>query len=678
MPITFRCPDCGKKLRASDSNAGKSATCPQCQTRVQIPAPGQEAGSAPAESEAEAGVLSGAGRLLSNVRAWFGNLPANVRRAVRGRAPVGSSAEQFAAEFGEESGRPLPEESAGELGEESPLGHLDLQLHSTRITPRSLGVRALVGALCLLALGTLFWYGRELYRELAGAADPVGYLRGFLQGEHTRHEMWAFGRDAAMLLFGLVLLRGVPSAFRLQPKGRGRLRMALAFLILLAAADLAALWIPQAGIPSGRELRVFRYWQAGIYGGFGLLGLVLLGLSRDLFGGRAADEEPNVIDLVDRILSEAVRVRASDVHVEPTPGQAVLRYRIDGVLHTVARYPMSVLDRLVARIKVMAGMDIAEKRLPQDGGAKAQVAGRSIDLRISTVPSEYGERAVVRILDPETGLLSLNALGLNDRLVRKMDEVVGSPNGVFFCTGPTGSGKTTTLYAALMRANRRERNVITVEDPVEYHLSGITQLPVGQRKGMDFASGLRSILRQDPDVIMVGEVRDSETAHMVVEAAQTGHLVLSTLHTNDSAGAVARLLDLQVEPFVLASSLTAVLAQRLVRRVCSNCSRPYKPGRDEVGELGLEPDGDYTFQRAVGCPKCMQTGYRGRVGLFELLVVDDRIRELITERKDASVVRRHAVESGMSDLRSDGAAKVRAGITTLEEVRRVIESDMEY
>jgi len=248
-----------------------------------------------------------------------------------------------------------------------------------------------------------------------------------------------------------------------------------------------------------------------------------------------------------------------------------IRYRIDGVLHTVATCPTPALERLVARVKVMGQMDIAEKRLPQDGGATLHLPDRNIDLRISTVPSSFGERAVIRLLDRTTGLLGLEGLGLGPDLVRVMDRIVKSPYGVFFCTGPTGAGKTTTLYAALMHVDSSERNVITVEDPVEYQLPGITQLPVRRRKGMTFASGLRSILRQDPDVIMVGEVRDDETAHIVIEAAQTGHMVFSTLHTNDSAGAIARLLDLGVEPFLLSSVLTAVLAQRLVRRICRNC-----------------------------------------------------------------------------------------------------------
>jgi general secretion pathway protein E len=366
-------------------------------------------------------------------------------------------------------------------------------------------------------------------------------------------------------------------------------------------------------------------------------------------------------------------VEASDVHIEPTVASTIVRYRIDGVLHSVAEYPPGVAEKAVARIKVLGSMDTAERRLPQDGGAKMESEGRTIDLRISTVPSEYGERAVIRMLDPVTGLKGFELLGMDPHMIDKMQEVINSPHGVFFSTGPTGSGKTTTLYAALLRANRSERNVITVEDPIEYRLPGIAQLPVGRKKGMNFASGLRSILRQDPDVIMVGEVRDEETARMVVEAAQTGHLVLSTLHTNDSAGAVTRLLDLGIEPFLLASCLTAVLAQRLVRTICPECKQPYTPDVADLEELGIRLDGQAppTLYRGRGCANCMDTGYRGRIGLFELLVVDDEIRKLVTRSVDANTIRVLALERGMVDLRTDGARKVMQGLTTVDEVKRM-------
>jgi type II secretory ATPase GspE/PulE/Tfp pilus assembly ATPase PilB-like protein len=385
-----------------------------------------------------------------------------------------------------------------------------------------------------------------------------------------------------------------------------------------------------------------------------------------------ADEFANIIPLVDRILTTAHQSRASDVHIEPTTRGTVVRFRIDGILHTAVTYPKRALDRIISRVKVMASMDIAEKRTPQDGGSSFTMEGKTVDLRVSTVPSHLGERAVIRILDQDSSLFTLKRLGMGPRLLEKMHRLVQQPHGMFFCTGPTGSGKTTTLYAALLHINRGERNVITVEDPVEYHLPGIAQLPVNKRKGMTFADGMRSILRQDPDVIMVGEVRDHETASMAAEAAQTGHLVLSTLHTNDSAGAISRLLDLRIEPYRIGSALTAVLAQRLVRRVCPDCREEYEPSRAELRSVGL-PKGVSLGKvvRGEGCPTCMNTGYRGRIGIYELLVVDDTIRELIAKRSDAGTIRKAALKAGMVSLRRDGVRKVKAGITTIEEVRRV-------
>jgi general secretion pathway protein E len=386
----------------------------------------------------------------------------------------------------------------------------------------------------------------------------------------------------------------------------------------------------------------------------------------------AAVESAPVVELVNKLLFEALRARASDVHLQPAADEMIVRYRIDGVLHSVATYPPAVLEPVVSRIKVMARMDITEKRLPQDGRTTVRLGNKSVDLRISTVPSDYGERVVVRLLDRAAGVFGLEELGMSPHHLEAMDRIAHSDSGLFFCTGPTGSGKTTTLYAALSRVDSRERNIITLEDPIEYHLPGITQLPAGEKKGMTFASGLRSILRQDPDVIMVGEVRDVETARMAVRAAQTGHLVLSTLHTSDSAGAVARLLDLGVEPFLLASVLEAVLAQRLVRTVCPDCGEPYEPPPAELSRLGLaRPDADATWRRGAGCENCLETGYYGRTGLFELLLVDEPIRELIKERADAGAIREQADRTGVAALRDDGVAKATSGITTVEEVLRV-------
>ncbi len=659
MPIQFECSGCGKRLRARDTDEGRSARCPRCGQRMQIPAGEWELRAPSAEHDGGKsmlqGVLADAGRLVHKLRPGKENAPA-ARSAGEEDAGGKASAEPDAP---------------------SPLEELDLGLYSRTQIPKTIAMRVAVTAAALLGLGTLIHYGPGLLGPVMQASDPLAYLRALLSLELGRPALWSFTRNLLMSVFALVIVVGAWPALRLQPKGRSWLQGGLLGMLLVAATDLGVLWMPGFGVPAGGEHLTVRLRQLALYGGAGVVGLLIMSRGAGLFGGEAK-REPDYIDLVDRLLSEALRVRASDVHVEPGPGETAIRYRIDGVLHTVARYPLRVLDRLVARIKVIGRMDIAEKRLPQDGGAKMQMLGKAADLRISTVPSEYGERAVVRLLDPETGLLGLDGLGLSPRLAQKMDEIISSPHGVFFCTGPTGSGKTTTLYAALMRANRQERNVITVEEPVEYHLPGITQLPVGRRKGMNFVSGLRSILRQDPDVIMVGEVRDSETAHMVIEAAQTGHLVLSTLHTNDSAGAVSRLLDLNVEPFLLASSLKAVVAQRLVRRVCARCCRPYTPALEELRELGIDLASAPTVRRAVGCAYCMQTGYRSRIGLFELLVVDDQIRELIGQRADANTIHRQAIASGMIDLRADGARKVVDGITTIEEVRRVTADTMEY
>lgn len=389
----------------------------------------------------------------------------------------------------------------------------------------------------------------------------------------------------------------------------------------------------------------------------------------------AAVESAPVVQLVNKLLFEALRARASDMHIQPADQGFVVRYRVDGVLHTIATYRASVLAPVVSRIKVMARMDITEKRLPQDGRTTVRLGNKHIDLRISTVPSNYGERVVVRLLDRSAGVFGLEELGMSPEHLAVMDQIVRREHGMFFCTGPTGSGKTTTLYAALQRIDSSERNVITLEDPIEYHLPGITQLPVTGKKGMSFASGLRSILRQDPDVIMVGEVRDAETARMAVRASQTGHLVLSTLHTNDSPGAVARLIDLEAEPFLLASSLSAVVAQRLVRRVCPRCAEPCRPKAHELRALGVDTaDGDY--RRGSGCEECLGTGFRGRIGLFEMLVVDEHIRQLILSRADAMTIREAAEEAGLVSLRQDGGRKAACGMTTPGEVIRATGSEV--
>jgi general secretion pathway protein E len=375
-----------------------------------------------------------------------------------------------------------------------------------------------------------------------------------------------------------------------------------------------------------------------------------------------------VVKLVSLVLFEAVQARASDVHFQPYEDVLVVRFRIDGVLHNAYRLPRNLQDEIVSRVKVMARMNIAEKRLPQDGRATVQVGDRTIDLRIATLPANFGERVVVRLLDTSTRLYDLRELGMEPRELTRFRELIKIDHGLILVTGPTGSGKTTTLYAALQDINSDEKNILTLEDPIEYQLEGISQTQVSEKKGMTFASGLRSVLRQDPDIIMIGEIRDRETAVMAIQSALTGHLVFSTLHTNDAASAVARLLDLGIEPYLLASSLIGVLAQRLLRRLCPECGQPAPAG--DFARL-VADRADATVKAAAGCASCRQTGYRGRLGIFELLLVDETIRRHIQARATAAEIASAAAAGGMKTLREDGGAKVLSGVTSVDEVLRV-------
>ena len=393
---------------------------------------------------------------------------------------------------------------------------------------------------------------------------------------------------------------------------------------------------------------------------------------------------PPVIRLVNDILFRALQLRASDIHVHPYETKVQIRYRIDGILYDVLSLNRNVLPLIVSRIKVMAGMDIAERRLPQDGRCSVRLGQREVDLRISTVPTSYGERSVLRLLDKSTGLFTLNELGMWEDDLERFDSLLHHSHGVIFVTGPTGSGKSTTLYASLNRLNSSEKNVITIEDPIEYQLEGISQIQVASKKGMTFATSLRHVLRQDPDVIMVGEVRDIETARMAIQSSLTGHLVFSTLHTNDSAGAVSRLLDLGIEPYLASSSLIAILAQRLVRKVCPDCKKATEPSARDLRALGLLGNGDGApatrnseeFFVGAGCEKCFQTGYRGRTGIYELLLISEEIQDMIYRRETAGAIKKNALEAGMQTLRMDGARKALAGITTVSEVLRVTQADV--
>jgi general secretion pathway protein E len=387
---------------------------------------------------------------------------------------------------------------------------------------------------------------------------------------------------------------------------------------------------------------------------------------------------PPVIRLVNDVLFRALQLRASDIHVHPYESKIQIRYRIDGILYDTLSLNKNVLPLIISRIKVMAGMDIAERRLPQDGRCSVRLGQREVDLRISTVPTSYGERSVLRLLDKSTGLFGLNELGLSNDDLQKFDSLLNRSHGVIFVTGPTGSGKSTTLYACLNRINSAEKNVITIEDPIEYQLEGISQIQVATKKGMTFATSLRHVLRQDPDVIMIGEVRDVETARMAIQSSLTGHLVFSTLHTNDSAGAVSRLLDLGVEPYLVSSSLIAIIAQRLVRKVCPDCKKPFEPSSHELKELGLGKIENVSgkFFVGTGCERCFQTGYRGRTGIYEMMLIDSEIQNLIYKQESAGTIKRFALNAGLRTLRMDGARKVLAGITTISEVLRVTQADL--
>ncbi|MBI2354673.1 MAG: type II secretion system ATPase GspE [Deltaproteobacteria bacterium] len=382
-----------------------------------------------------------------------------------------------------------------------------------------------------------------------------------------------------------------------------------------------------------------------------------------------ADEAP-VIRLLNSILSEAVKERASDIHIEPYERYLMVRFRIDGILYEKLSPPKIIQDALVSRVKIMSGLNIAEKRLPQDGRIRVIVAGRDVDIRVSTIPTFYGERAVLRLLDKKKGVLSLSDIGLGDEGVAVMERMLARTNGIILVTGPTGSGKSTTLYAALNRLNSSEKNIITIEDPIEYQIKGIGQIQVNPRIELTFASGLRSILRQDPDIIMVGEIRDAETAEIAIQASLTGHLVLSTLHTNDAATAVTRLVDMGIEPFMIASSLAAVMAQRLVRVICPHCREEYRPVERYAGVTLPE-----RLYRGRGCDRCFGLGTLGRTAIYEIMPVDQQLCSMIIRRAHAGEIKEYAVSRGMRTLRDDGLARAAAGITTLEEVLRVTQDD---
>ena len=386
-----------------------------------------------------------------------------------------------------------------------------------------------------------------------------------------------------------------------------------------------------------------------------------------------ASEAP-VIKMVNLIMQRAIESRASDIHIEPFEQKLKVRLRIDGVLQDIDAPPVASTAAVLSRIKIMAKLNIAERRLPQDGRIKVQMLGKELDLRVSTIPTLYGESVVIRLLDKEAAILDFASLGFAGKQYQDFIEVLSQPHGIILITGPTGSGKSTTLYAALKQLNTSERKIITVEDPVEYQLEGINQIQAKPQIGLNFATALRSIVRQDPDIIMIGEMRDLETARIAVQSALTGHLVLSTLHTNDAAGGITRLLDMGLEEYLLSSTVNGILAQRLVRRLCPVCKKKYNVSRDVIEELRLrqfQPTGDIVLYKPVGCPACGGLGYRGRMAIIEFLVMTDSIRKMIMAHQEAGEIQRRAIAEGMRTMHDDGVDKALQGLTTLEEVLRV-------
>ncbi len=391
----------------------------------------------------------------------------------------------------------------------------------------------------------------------------------------------------------------------------------------------------------------------------------------DITDMEAAAEGSPVIKLVNYLVFHAVREGASDIHIEPDENALRVRYRVDGALYEKIRPPHKMLPAISSRIKIMAGLDIAERRMPQDGGIHVMMDGRPIDLRVSTMPGQHGEKIVVRVIDNRSIMVNLEKLGFSYDMLKQWQKTIGAPNGIVLVTGPTGSGKSTTLYSVLKELNRDDVNICTVEDPVEFNLGGVNQFQVNDRIGFTFASSLRGLLRQDPDIVMIGEIRDDETARIAVQAALTGHLVLSTLHTNNAPGAITRLMNVGVEPYLVAASLVGVLAQRLVRKICTSCKEAYDPPENIRRVVEKMAGPVETFYRGKGCPKCRKTGFSGRIGIYELLVLNDDLRQRISQSVSVDEVRKAAMESGMTILRQDGMEKVKAGITTVEEVLSV-------
>jgi len=448
--------------------------------------------------------------------------------------------------------------------------------------------------------------------------------------------------------------------------------------ILATVEDISALLDDTDGASGGGQEELQTALDA-LDGGLGAalgdeLDISAAGTEEDVDRAQVMEEEAPIIRVVNVVIQQAIKDRASDIHVEPDRRGVRIRYRIDGVLHEVMRVPKYVHAPLVSRIKIMGDMNIAERRIPQDGRIHIRHEGNDYDLRVSSLPTVFGEKVVMRILDQSSVMIGLNKMGMAGETQAQLESVIVQPNGMILSTGPTGSGKTTTQYSILNKINSVEKNIITIEDPVEYQLPGLSQVHVNRKAGLTFASAMRSFLRQDPDIIMVGEIRDLETAETAVQASLTGHLVLSTLHTNDAPSAVTRLMDMGVEPFLIASSIIGILAQRLARRICPNCKEPYKPPAEALHRVGFNVDDmeNVVFYRGRGCEQCRHTGYRGRSGIFEMMLVSEEVADLTVKRAPLSEIRAAALAGGMKTLKMDGFQKVLEGLTTVEEVMRVI------
>ncbi len=446
--------------------------------------------------------------------------------------------------------------------------------------------------------------------------------------------------------------------------------------VLATAEDISVLTSGADGAGGQEELQDA---LEALDGGLGAaltdeLDIAAAGTEEDVDRAQAMEDEAPIIRVVNVVIQQAIKDRASDIHVEPDRRGVRIRYRIDGVLHEVMRVPKYVHAPLVSRIKIMGDMNIAERRLPQDGRIHIRHEGKDYDLRVSSLPTVFGEKVVMRILDQTSVLIGLNKLGMFGETQAQLESIIVQPNGMILSTGPTGSGKTTTQYSILNKINSVEKNILTIEDPVEYQLPGLSQVHVNRKAGLTFASAMRSFLRQDPDIIMVGEVRDLETAETAIQASLTGHLVLSTLHTNDAPSAITRLMDMGVEPFLIASSIIGVLAQRLGRRICPNCKEPYKPPVEALHRVGFSVDDmeNVVFYRGRGCEQCRHTGYRGRTGVFEMMLINEEIADLCVKRAPLSEIRNAALANGMKTLKTDGFQKVMEGVTTVEEVMRVV------